>query len=112
MGGDAVVADSEWHHVAGVCDNTKAQVYVDGALKGESAIGGQPDTHSSPLTIGGSVINSYQGLIDEVGLFNVALTEDDIKIIMTEGLEKATGIAAVSSAGKLAATWAGIKAQK
>lgn len=111
MGGDAVVADSEWHHIAGVCDGTKAQMYIDGVSKGEVAVGGEPDKNTSPLTIGGSVINSYQGMIDEVGLFNVALTGDDIMNIVTEGLEKATGIMAVSSAGKIATKWANIKAQ-
>ena len=111
MGGDVVVADSEWHHIACVCDETRARVYVDGGLKGETPMIGPPDKNSSPLTIGGSVINSYQGLIDEVGLFNVALAEDDIKIIMTEGLEKAIGLAPVSPADMLITAWAGIKAQ-
>ena len=50
-----------------------------------------------------------QGFIDEVGLFNIALSEDDIKSIMNQGLGRALGITAVSSAGKLATTWADLK---
>jgi hypothetical protein len=46
------------------------------------------------------------GLIDEVGIFNVALTEDDIKDIMNKGLE---GVTAVSPSGKLTTTWADMK---
>ena len=45
--------------------------------------------------------------MDEVGLFNVALTEDDIKRIMTEGLK---GFADVTIAGKLATVWGSVKA--
>jgi len=49
--------------------------------------------------------------MDEVAIFDVALIEDDMKSIMTNGLEKATGITAVSPADKIAITWASIKAQ-
>jgi hypothetical protein len=45
----------------------------------------------------------------KIGIFNVTLTQDDIKDIMTKGVEKATGIAAVSPASKLTTTWASIK---
>lgn len=49
-------------------------------------------------------------VVDEVGLFNVALTKDDIKNIVTKGLSRALGITAVSPTGKLAQTWGSIKA--
>jgi hypothetical protein len=51
----------------------------------------------------------YKGLIDEVALFKAALTPDDVKRIMTRGLERALGMTIVSPSGKLAATWASIK---
>ncbi|MDQ1317069.1 MAG: LamG protein, partial [Candidatus Poribacteria bacterium] len=50
-------------------------------------------------------------IIDEVGVFNSALSADEIKEVMTKGLGEATGIAAVSSAGKLATAWGRIKFQ-
>jgi len=104
---DLVVTDAEWHHVAGTCDETVAKIYIDGMLKGEVAVpaGKTPDMNDSPITIGGSVINSYQGLVDEVGLFNVALSEEDIASIMNDGLAKATGATPVSPAGTLTTTW-------
>jgi hypothetical protein len=47
-----------------------------------------------------------------VGLFNVGLTEGEVKDIMTLGLGKKFGISAtVSDSGKLATTWAHLKAQ-
>lgn len=50
-----------------------------------------------------------EGIMDDVGLFNVALTENEINTIMKQGLrETAT---AVSTSGKLANVWGSIKAQ-
>ena len=48
-----------------------------------------------------------EGIIDEVVIFNVALTADDLQSIMTQGLAAAT---AVELRGKLAITWGAIKA--
>jgi len=48
----------------------------------------------------------YTGLMDDVGVFNVALEADDIVNIMENGLDN---VSAVSSAGKAAATWGYIK---
>jgi len=53
----------------------------------------------------------FNGVIDEVAIFNVALEEEDIQATMNQGLGKALGITAVSPSGKLGTTWANIKAQ-
>ena len=54
----------------------------------------------------------YVSLIDDVGLFNIALTEVDIKNIMTDGLVKTLGLTAVEASAKLSTTWARIKTQE
>ena len=56
----------------------------------------------------GGIKYHFNGTIDDVAIFNVALTQDDIKSIATKGLISAL---AVSPAGNLAATWAAIKAR-
>jgi len=48
----------------------------------------------------------FPGSIDDVGIFNVALTVNEINDIMSKGL---AGITAVSPSGKLATTWSEIK---
>ncbi len=53
----------------------------------------------------------YNGFIDEVAIFNVALAEGDIKTIMSQGLSRALGITVVSPSGKIAQTWGSIKAR-
>ena len=44
----------------------------------------------------------FTGAIDEVGIFDMALTEDDIRTIKAEGLSKAL---AICPRGTLATTW-------
>jgi hypothetical protein len=50
--------------------------------------------------------DTYGGLIDELAIFSVALSEDDIINIMDNGL---MGMLAVSNKGKLATTWGQLK---
>jgi hypothetical protein len=82
----------------------KVEMSASGAIA-DSGI----DVHIGSSTYGFS--DGLKGVLDEVAIFNKALSADDIKKIMDNGLEKATGMAAVKSTGKLAATWGGIKDQ-
>ena len=80
--------------------------YIDG-----EAVSSEPRT---PATVGTTLIMGeevdrnewFNGLIDEVAIFNVVLGEDDIKNIEVKGLK--LGVA-ISLAGKLTATWGQIK---
>ncbi len=64
----------------------------------------------NPLCIGSQTGGwLFPGLIDEVGIFNVALQEEDIKLIMEEGLEKALGGVSVEPRVGLAVTWGELK---
>lgn len=110
IGGQTKLADSAWHHVAVTYDKQMLKAYIDGTVEGQKNITLEPITNTEPIMIGSNVINQgVNGLVDEVGVFNVALADDDIKAIIDEGLEKATGVAAVYPAGKLATTWGSIR---
>ena len=54
------------------------------------------------MAIGRHYDRYTKGIIDDVGLFNVALTADDIKTVMNEGLEVSLSVSPLS---KLAITW-------
>ena len=104
----------QWYHVAGVINNEEGvtKAYVDGELVHEQEFD-VGDTPGTPTEIwvggapeGGRFIN---GVIDEVGFFNIALTDDDIKSIMIDGLPKAAGLTAVDPLSKLTTTWGSIK---
>lgn len=108
--GPTLVGDMKWHHEAVTWDHSLLRLYIDGVLDEKLEPLSQIQAiNDLPLTIGSkSGVHQMIGVIDEVGLFNVALTEDDIKNIVNNGLED---LATVSSAGKLATAWGSIKVQ-
>jgi hypothetical protein len=89
--------------------NIKA--YVDGEQK-HSQDFAKGDTLGTPIQIwAGGTPENYQwvqGTIDEVAFFNIALTENDIKSLMNNGVLKAFP---VDPKDKLATTWGGLKRQ-
>jgi hypothetical protein len=114
LGGVTVLSTGKWYSISWVYDSSAniRRIYVNGVLDSEDK---PPSKYQAdhPLWIGRyyDLARVFNGLIDEVAIFNVALTEDDIKSIVKNGIGKATGIAAVSPAGKLTQSWAKIKAQ-
>jgi hypothetical protein len=86
------VADNNWHHIAGTYDGQEIKVYVDGQLQGTTAYtGGITYTNPAPgpLSIGRRECNCpngyYEGLIDEVEIFDHALTQPEIQAIYNAG---------------------------
>ncbi len=103
----AVIWDGEWHHVALTYDGSVQRFFADGVFAGDNAAcKGDIDITDNDLIIGTGNTGSYTGLIDEVAVFDVALDEEDFEIIIAEGFRALT---AVSSIGKLTATWGSIK---
>jgi len=104
------VLDENWYHLAVTYDQKSIRSYVDGVQEDENPLDLQPELNNGPVTIGCTGTGGAEpalGLIDEVGIFNDALTAADVKDIMKNGLERA--VLALESAGKLAATWGSIK---
>jgi hypothetical protein len=108
--------DDEWIHVAETRDVKKREynMYKNGEVAASDSwvkCGAHPCGDSTPsglnFLIGDGYAGKFRGIIDEVALFNVVLSEDDINSIMLNGLENI--ITAVSTSGKLATTWRGIK---
>lgn len=101
---DADYNDGVWHHAVGVWDGTgsavvspnQCKVYVDGILVsqtlgtsvGTGGYGGHPNI---PLSGTNNVVfgvgkcdllqHSYNGQLDDIGLWNKALTEDEINAL-------------------------------
>ncbi len=107
--------NKEWNHLAFTIGNSIAKLYINGTKIGaDKALAGLVLSDMSVnLSIGSAGNNGwyFNGTIDEVGIFNVALEEQDIKNIMDAGLEKASGLSAVDISGKITTTWANVKAQ-
>jgi len=82
----SVVAGA-WQHWAGTYDGVNLKLYLNGVLQGSQALG-ITIAHSNayPLRIGAWDFGiAFQGLIDEVGLFNRALTVSEIASIVSAG---------------------------
>lgn len=108
--------DGQWHHIAGVYQLAqKGSLYVDGKKSGDDAdMSGWKDGVASdrPLRIGEyfweeGARGNFDGVIDEVALFDEVLTEAEIVAAME--LESLLPYKAVNSADKLTATWGSIK---
>ncbi len=102
--------DNKWGHYAFVLDGEgNATGYYNG--KEEDTV---VDTYIfTDIGIGATFLHQwgqyYSGAFDEVAFFNIALTEADIKVLMTKGFNS---VLAVYPAGKLATTWGNIKANR
>ena len=96
----------EWHHIAGTYDGSTLKIYVDGQEAGSQARAVTILTNNAPLEVGcGNGQYFWDGIIDEVALYNRALAPDEIQTLMDSPL----GDKAVEPAGKLTTTWAAVK---
>ncbi len=68
----------DWHHIAGTYNGTSLSLYVDGNRTTTVNASGSITINSAPLSIG-SVLNSYfNGTIDEVRIYDRALSAEKI----------------------------------
>lgn len=111
--GGPVITGDGWHHLACVIgEDAGLVIYTDGEEVGKQPYA-KPSLDADPgrMRIGDGSNGGHQceGLIDEVALFNVPLEQDDIKEIMEDGLEGATGLLAVEPEDKLTTIWGKLK---
>ncbi len=77
-----------WYHVAAVKSSSNGiQLYVNGNLEAAKSLPSFIDTNSTNLLIGGNALNyaHFNGLIDEVTLYNRALSAAEIAGIFNAG---------------------------
>ena len=89
-----VVTDSQFHHYAYVRSGSTHNLFVDGVVATADTFTGVPgDTSGLPLAIGAvrrdpnppGFASEFGGIIDEVEIFNRALTASEIKAIYDAG---------------------------
>jgi hypothetical protein len=78
-----------WVHLAGTYDGATLRVYVNGIQVSSQTQTGNLATSSDPLQIGGDSIYGqyFEGTIDEVRVYNVALTATQIQNDMNTPIE-------------------------
>ena len=98
----------EWSFVAITYDGDVLKLFVDGELVADKAVGKPDEKLNAEIRLAAwrNPNWDFTGVLDEVGVFNTPLSDNDMKSIMNNGLEEA---AAVSAIGKLATTWGRVK---
>jgi len=83
--GSSVLPLNTWSHLAATYDATTLRVFVNGNPVSERSVTGPIATSGSPLKIGGNAIwgEFFKGRIDNVRVYNRALTSQDLKIVMS-----------------------------
>ena len=86
------VRPGHWSHVAGVFDGRWMRLYVNGLLLGSREVDGEWRNSDLPLVIGNYTGTkkpyAFDGLLDEVRVYDTALTEDEIVRAAAEGLRR------------------------
>ena len=107
------LADGVWEHLVVIRDGATVKHYLNGDQTIEYGIDPDrvEDTTESNFLIGNSACcgeaRTITGVLDEVAIFTVALTEADVAAL-AGGLMSATS---VDSAGKMTTTWGQLKSQ-
>ncbi len=94
IGGDvdvrapAALALNTWTHLAATYDGTALRVYVNGTSVAQELITGPIATSTGPLRIGGNNVwpEWFQGQIDEVRVYNRALTAAELQADMNRAV--------------------------
>ena len=82
--GTVNVNDGQWHHVAGTYDGSKICLYVDGKLDVSSEATGSIIVNDYNVLIGANAEKpdrNFKGSIDEVRIYNYALSATEVKEI-------------------------------
>ncbi|MHC4331950.1 MAG: LamG domain-containing protein, partial [Planctomycetota bacterium] len=116
--GATVVIDGQWYHVAAMRAGTETRVYVNGVLDGTNTVPEGYDLSGASqhnCLIGamtshtdGSMIKLFVGIIDDVRIYNTALTEPELQAAM-QGQAFARALGPAPEDGALHAdTWANL----
>jgi len=81
---DTALGTGGWEHLVSVLDGTSGKVYINGKLHGTETVPDHPSKEIIKMAIGnicggGSGSTFFPGAIDEIKIFNKALTESEIQ---------------------------------
>lgn len=82
------VNDGNWKHIAFVADGSSAFIYVNGSLDATGSTKIQASANSSNYVFGArsNAAFAYQGNVDELAIFNYALSSSDVNTIYNSGI--------------------------
>jgi hypothetical protein len=88
-----------WYHIAGVFDGSTSKIYINGVLQSSIDISGtHDDATGTSIRIGDNPTwtgRNFQGIVDEIRIWNIARTESEIQEnLATELTGSETGLVA------------------
>ena len=94
----------QWRHIAGTYDTKSGKVvlYLDGKEDGNGSFKGEITPNASVLWIGRGAAPFFEGVYDEIAIWNIALSQAEIQKAMTS-------LTAVEPLEKLVTKWGRIK---
>ena len=103
-----VVQQKKWMHAAATYDGKTRLIYLDGKQVGTGAQSGKTTPNDAFLGLGWREASPHywNGMLDEMAVFNKALTEKQINTLMNDGIQS---LLAVQPQGKAAARWGELK---
>ncbi|MGI9111088.1 MAG: LamG-like jellyroll fold domain-containing protein, partial [Gaiellaceae bacterium] len=115
LDGIAAIPAGAWTHLAVTYDGTTQRLYVNGTQVATLAVAGTILTSTSPVKIGGNSIwdEWFNGLIDEVRIYNRALSAAELQTDMNTSISSpdstspsAPGtLAAIGGLGQVSLSW-------
>lgn len=86
------ISTATWYHVAATYDGSSTKLYVDGTEVASGSLSGNLDNSTSEFVVGGINSHSYfDGLIDELIIFDRAITASEVQDLIDNGISGNTG---------------------
>ena len=102
-----------WQHYAGIFNGKKGILYINGNEVGAQDAGAKSSSTDWGLgaRVGFNIDNNrpFTGLMDDLNIWKKALTQDEIKAVMNDGVDT---FLSVEAHGKLTTQWSKIKAHQ
>jgi hypothetical protein len=102
--GNTPITDGVWDHAAATYDGTNMRLYLNGTLENELMVGQPADSASNAYVSIGSALNTsgeasgyFDGAIDEVRIWNRALSQAEIRTSLTQKISNAANLVAAWS---------------
>ncbi|WP_395050424.1 LamG-like jellyroll fold domain-containing protein, partial [Flavobacterium sp.] len=89
-------ANAKWHHIAATYDGANAKLYIDGVIVANKSTATPPTTGTEKFLMGtmytsvsgpSDTANNFDGYIDEVRIWDVALTAQQIHEMMNQEIQ-------------------------
>ncbi|WP_338733412.1 LamG-like jellyroll fold domain-containing protein [Mangrovimonas cancribranchiae] len=84
---NVIIPENQWHHIAVIYNSGNATMYIDGVESTSQSLSAPPNTNHS-FYIGAAAKNTpeafFHGNIDEVRVWDVALSLDELHFIMNQ----------------------------